>query len=210
MATDLIPEAAARRPRRRAARQAGGRARQPALDHEPAGGIGRSGPDLHGLLGHRRPSGARAPGHRRGQAHPHREADGAHRRRSDGAGATGRPRRRQAWRHPGQAVPAGLRQAVGRQQVRLLRPHPVGEDRCRLVDLRRHRTGMPAAELELPEIRRRRPGARYDGALALHDRPAGGAGHRRVRADEHGHPGTGRRRWARVTPSTPRTRTTRC
>jgi len=31
--------------------------------------------------------------------------------------------------------------------------------------------GVPAAELELPEGRRRRAGARYDGALALHDRP---------------------------------------
>ena len=36
--------------------------------------------------------------------------------------------------------------------------------------------------------RGRRARARYDGALALHDRPAGGAGDRRVRADGDGHP----------------------
>ena len=37
------------------------------------------------------------------------------------------------------------------KNVGLLRPHPVGEGRCRLVDLRRHDAGMPAAELELPQ-----------------------------------------------------------
>ena len=176
------------------------------LDEALAG----AGPDLHGLRRHGRSSQARPPGHRSGQAHPYREADGAHGRRSDGAGAAGRPRRPQAWRHPGQAVPARLRQAAVGQQVGVLRPHPVGEDRCRLVDLRRHRAGMPAPELELPEVRGRRPRARYDGALALHDRSAGGAGHRCLRADEHGHPASGSTKTGDATPSTPRTRTTPC
>ena len=126
-------------------------ARQPALDDQARRGIRRARPHLHGLRRHRRSAQARAAGDRRRQAHLHREADGAHGRRGDGAGATGRPRRPQARRHPGQAVPARLRQAVGREQVGLLRPHPVGEDRCRLVDLRRQRAGMPAAELELQE-----------------------------------------------------------
>ena len=145
------PRADAGRPRRPAHREARGRAWRPALDDEARGGVRRTGPHLHGLRRHRRPAQARAAGDRRRQAHLHREADGAHGRRGDGAGATGRPRRPQARRHPGQAVPARLRQAFGRSQVGLLRPHPVGEDRRRLVDLRRQRAGMPAAELELQE-----------------------------------------------------------
>ena len=52
-------------------------------------GAGGSGADLHGLLGNGRPAGARPAGDRSGQAYPHREADGAHGRRSDGAGAPG-------------------------------------------------------------------------------------------------------------------------
>ena len=204
------PGADAGRARCQAHGGAGGGARQPALDDESRRGAGRPGQDLHGLLRHRRAARARAQGDRGGQAHPYREADRADRRGGDGAGAARRQGRRQARRHPGQALPARLRQAAVREELGLLRPHPVGEGRCRLVDLRRHDAGMPAAELELPQARRRRAGARYDGALALHDRPAGGADHRRQRADEHGHARAGRRSRASATRSMPRTPTTPC
>ena len=135
--------------------RAGGRARQPALDHEPRRGVGRSGRRSSWIAA---ATGGRPERVRQAIAagkHIHIEKPTAP--TVDEAmelARTGRPRRREARRHPGQAVPARLRQAVVRQQVRLLRPHPVGEDRCRLVDLRRHRAGMPAAELELPEAPR--------------------------------------------------------
>ena len=62
----------------------------------------------------------------------------------------------QARRGGGQARPARLAEAVAARGVGFLRPRDRLPHRVRLVGVRRHRGGLPAAELELPPEGRRR------------------------------------------------------
>ena len=127
------------------------------MDHRPRPGAGRSG--LHGVLRRRRdqPAPGRAgKGHRRRQAHLFREAGGAVGRQGAGAAARDEGARAQARRGRGQARPARIAEAVAARGVGFLRPRDRLPHRVRLVGVRRHRGGLPAAELELPPEGRRR------------------------------------------------------
>ena len=96
------------------------------------------------------------------------------------------------------------------KERRFLRPDPLDPHRCRIVDIRRQDAAMPAAELELQARRGRRYCARYDGALALHDRPPRCPGNRRVRADVDGDTRARGRDMGDATRSMRRIRRTRC
>ena len=73
----------------------------------------------------------------------------------------------EAWRGAGQAVPARAAQAGHAAARRLLRPHAERAHRVRLLGLRRRPAADPAAELELPQGRRRRHHPGHDVPLAL-------------------------------------------
>ena len=64
----------------------------------------------------------------------------------------------------------GLRKLAHAERHRLLRPHPVGARRVRLLGLRGRLAGGAAAELELPQGRRRRHHPRHALPLALRAR----------------------------------------
>ena len=81
----------------------------------------------------------------------------------------GWPRRaasRTAWCRTSSILP-GLRKLAHAARLRLLRPHPLGARRVRLLGVRRRLAAGAAAELELPQGRRRRHHPRYAVPLAL-------------------------------------------
>ena len=113
---------------------------------------------------------AAAPGDRRRQGHLLREAD-----RGDAGGCARRRTRREQGRHParrgaGQAVPAGPAQAQDADRFRLLRPHPLGARRVRLLGVRGRLAAGAAAVVELPQEGRRRHHPRHALPLALRAR----------------------------------------
>ena len=95
------------------------------------------------------------------------------RRRSKDA-LDSRPRREegrhQARRGAGQAVPAGPAQAQDADRLRLLRPHPRGARRVRLLGVRGRLAAGAAAVVELQEGRGRRHHPRHGVPLALRAR----------------------------------------
>ena len=108
----------------------------------------------------RRPDPARD---RRRQARLLREA-----RRRDSRGCAAHLARRARCRHParrrpGQALAAGPSQAENADRCRLLRPHPVGQGRLRLLGVRGPLAGGAAAVLELSQG----PGRRHHPGYAL-------------------------------------------
>ena len=109
-------------------------------------------------------------GDRGGQARLLRKADRRVGRRCAGGGAAGQGARRQERRRPGQALSARAAQARHAARFRLLRPHPVGARRVRLLGVRGRLAAGAAAELELPQGRRRRHHPRYAVPLALRAR----------------------------------------
>ena len=74
---------------------------------------------------------------------------------------------RQERRGPRQALPAGSAEARPADRFRLLRPHPLGARRVRLLGLRGRLAAGAAAELELPRRGRRRHRRRHVPALEL-------------------------------------------
>ena len=70
--------------------------------------------------------------------------------------ALARCRRHQERRRARQALPARPAEAPAPDRLGLLRPHPLGARRVRLLGLRRRLAARTAAELELPRRRRRR------------------------------------------------------
>jgi predicted dehydrogenase len=121
--------------------------------------------------------------------HIHIEADRTHGGRSNVIGARGARSWLEARRYTGQAIPPRFREAAVREELGVFWTHPVDPHRCGILDLRRQGPRMPTAELELQARGRWRPRARYDGALALHDRSACSTRDRSVCADVDGDPG---------------------
>ena len=100
-----------------------------------------------------RAAGPRAAGDRGRQAHLSGEADRGLGRRGDDDRARRAGRGRQGRRRAGQGLPAGLPEAAEGARLRLLRPHPLGAARGRLVGVRRRSLSDAALELELPQDR---------------------------------------------------------
>ena len=92
-----------------------------------------------------------------------------------------------------QALPAGSAEAEAPDRLGLLRPHPVGARRVRLLGLRGRLAGRAAAELELPRRGRRRDRRRHVPALELRAGEPLRPGRVRVRAGRHPHPHPRRR-----------------
>ena len=126
-------------------------ARHRALDHRPRRGA--QGQERHVVLRRRDHAAARraaAEGDRGRQAHLLREA-GVGRRSKDALDLVARREegRHQARRGAGQAVPAGPAQAQDADRFRLLRPHPLGARRVRLLGVRGRLAAGAAAVVEL-------------------------------------------------------------
>ena len=79
-------------------------------------------------------------------------------------------RRREARRGAGQAVAARPAQAEDARRLGLLRPHPVGARRVRLLGVRGRLAAGAASVVELPQGRRRRDHRRHAVPLALRAR----------------------------------------
>ena len=110
-------------------------------------------------------------GDRRRQAHLLREAGRRDARRTRSIWCAPRSKaRHQARRGAGQAVPAGPAQAQDADRLRLLRPHPLGARRVRLLGVRGRLAAGAAAVVELPEGGRRRHHPRHALPLALRAR----------------------------------------
>ena len=120
-----------------------------------------------------------------------------------------RGRRREARRRAGQALAARPAQAEDADRLGLLRPHPVGARRVRLLGVRGRLAAGAAAVVELPQGGRRRHHRRHAVPLALRARQPVRRGEERDRASA---PRTSRsagtRAASRTTrpPTTPRTR----
>ena len=127
-------------------------------------------------------------GDRRRQAHLQRKAGGAD--RGAGARALRVPRRRrsQARRRAGQALAAGPAEAQDARRLRLLRPHPVGARRVRLLGVRRRLAAGAAPVVELPQGRRRRHHRRHALPLALRARQSVRRGEERLVPRRDAHP----------------------
>ena len=137
-----------------------------------------------------------------------------------------RPRRawRRRWSWPRWPAPPGSRTAScttsstcpGLQKLRpadrlgVLRPHPVGARRVRLLGLRGRLAARAAAELELPRRGRRRDRRRHVPALELRAGEPLRSGPVGVRAGRHAHPHPRRRGGRRPTRPPPTTPPTRC
>ena len=159
------------RPQRREARGRRQELRR-GMDHRPRRGAGRSG--LHRVLRRRRDPPARR---RRWTRRSPPASTSIPRSRSRCRSEQGREllRAAQARGLKHGAVEdklylPGLQKLVEARGVRFLRPRHRLPHRIRLVGVRRHRGGLPAAELELPQERRRRADPRHVSALALRDR----------------------------------------
>ncbi len=113
------------------------------------------------------------------------------------AEARGRQERRRA----GQALPAGPAQARDAARFRLLRPHPLGARRVRLLGVRGRLAAGAAAELELPQGRRRRHHPRHALPLALRARQPVRRGQGGELPRRHAHPAARRR--GRPAPTLP-------
>ena len=190
----LIPELTAGRPQRRQHQGAGGGARHQARDHEPRRGAGRARTRSSWI------------------ARPPAAGPSACARRSPPASTSisrSRPRRRsrRRWSWRGSPHKAGLKHGVIQDKLflpgfaKLLFVKNSGFF-GRILSVRIDAGSWifdgTTQECQRPswnyrKKRRRRAGARYDGALALHDRPPGGADHRRLRADDHRDPRARRR-----------------
>ena len=117
--------------------------------------------------------------------------------------------RHQARRGAGQAVAARPAQAQDADRLRLLRPHPVGARRVRLLGVRGRLAAGAAPVLELPQGGRRRHHPRHALPLALRARQPVRRGEVRVLPRRHAHPeALGRERQAvrGRPPTTPPTR----
>ena len=86
------------------------------------------------------------------------------------SGSRGQEGRHQARRGAGQAVPARPAQAEDADRLRLLRPHPLGARRVRLLGVRGRLAAGAAAVVELQEGGRRRHHPRHALPLALRAR----------------------------------------
>ena len=178
------------RPQRRQGRGAGQAPRRPALDDRPRRGARRS--EGHGLLRRRDDPGARRAAqerHGRRQARLLREAG----RRDAGRGA---------WSLSRLARKAGVKHGVvqdklflpGLQKLKMLRDSGffgrilVGARRIRLLGVRGRLAAGAAAELELPQGRRRRHHPRHALPLALCARQSVRRGEERELPRCHAHP----------------------
>ena len=168
------------------------RARRPALG------------DLRRLPGHQGPRRGDPQGHRGGQGDLHREADGGERRGGLGAGRAGPGGGDQERGRARQALPARSAEAAAPDRLGLLRPHPLGARRVRLLGLRGRLAARAAAELELPRRGRRRHRRRHVPALELRAREPLRTGRVGVRQGRHPHPHP-RRRGGRSPTRRPRT-----
>ena len=130
-------------------------------------------------------------------------------RRGAGAVPARRSGGRQARRRAGQALAARAAEAQAADRLRLLRAHPVGARRVRLLGLRGRLAAGATALLELPQGGRRRHHRRHALPLALRDRQPLRPGEGGVAASA---PRTFRSAWtkpARPTPAPPTTLPTR-
>ena len=182
-----------RRPQRGQARRARRQARHRGLHDRPRCGPRR--PALGDLRRLPRDEGAligSAQGDRGRQDDLHREAHRRDRRRGARAREARRRRGRQDRRRARQALPARPAEAQAPHRLRLLRPHPVGARRVRLLGVRGRLAARAAPELELPRRRRRRHHRRHVPALELRAREPVRRGQDGLRA---GRPSTSPTRW---------------
>ena len=103
-------------------------------------------------------------------------------------GARRQEGRHQARRGAGQAVPARPAQAQDADRLRLLRPHPLGARRVRLLGVRGRLAAGAAPVLELPQEGRRRHHPRHALPLALRARQPVRRGRERLLPRRHPHP----------------------
>ena len=205
-----LARARAGRPERAEAPRARRRARPRALHHQPRRGARRSVlRDLLRRRRHRRSRRRNGAGDRRRQARLLREALGPRPRQRAAPRPPGPGGRGQARRGAGQALSPRSAKAAGAARQRLLRAHPVGARRVRLLGLRGPGAARPAAVLELPLGGRRRDPGRHAAPLALRARRPVRAGADGLHAGRHPHPrarGRGRQALSRPPPRTPPTR----
>ena len=96
--------------------------------------------------------------------------------------------RREARRGAGQALAAGPAEAEDADRLGLLRPHPVGARRVRLLGVRGRPAAGAAAVVELPQGGRRRHHPRHALPLALRGRQPVRRGQERVLPGRDPHP----------------------
>ena len=121
-----------------------------------------------------------------------------------GAGRAGPSGGDQERRRARQALPARSAEAAAPDRLGLLRPHPLGARRVRLLGLRGRLAARAAAELELPRRGRRRHRRRHVPALELRAGEPVRTGPVGLRQGRHPHPHPRRRGGRRPTPR-PRT-----
>ena len=166
----------------------------------------------HGVLRCRHDPDARRAaeaGDRRRQGHLLREAGARQARRCARSSRSGEAGRHQARRGAGQAVPAGPAEDQDAARCRVLRPHPVGARRVRLLGVRGRLAAGAAAELELQEGRRRRHHPRHAVPLALRARQPVRRGEERFVPRRDAHSRSAGTRTASPTRPTRTTRPTR-
>ena len=203
--------AAPGRPQRGQARRAGRAARHRRLHHRPRRRARRPAlGDLRRLPGHQGPRRGDPQGHRGGQGDLHREADGRERRGGARAGRArrARPGVKNGVVHDKLYLP-GLQKLAAPDRLRLLRPHPLGARRVRLLGLRGRLAARAAAELELPRRGRRRHRRRHVPALELRAGEPVRPGRVGLRPGRHPHPDPRRRGGRSPTPPPPTTPPTR-
>ncbi len=133
-------------------------------------------------------AGADPEGDRRGQAHLHRKAGRADARRGARSLSTRGGGGRETRRRAGQALAAGPAEAEDADRFGLLRPHPLGARRVRLLGLRGRLAARAAAVVELPQGGRRRHHRRHAVPLALRPRQPVRRGAERAVPRRHAHP----------------------